>query len=446
MPDVNHETTGYLYLAIEEVAREMQSRLLIARAALEIGLSPIIGPQAWFGQNLDRLPPGFLLLKGNNRVQERMMRLAKRLGHATGSIEEEAFSVCEPREILRLFATGVDEVCDLFFAQGPHHAECLKGAFPSAAEQIKITGNPRADLLADPDLRAITFSETSAHERTNPYLLINTNFGLINPNIGDTLQCYGNCVSVGLLDPNDPSDIADIEEWFAWERRNFSSIITFIEAHRTQPDPLPIVLRPHPSERLVLWDALYANDPLVRVIREGSHLDWTAQAQVMVHTSCTTGLEAHLLGTPTLSLVTPGSRWDGFFIANQVNFTAADPWDAAVKAGELAKQPKLDRPTPKGTELGSHLTLDATQPSAEKIAALVAIALVDQKLMTDVAVYAGQTRRVGLNTRGQAKLADDTNEISGFLSRLESARQYSHPATLREISPLVRALEFGDRS
>jgi hypothetical protein len=65
------------------------------------------------------------------------------------------------------------------------------------------------------------------------------------------------------------------------------------------------VLRPHPSEDPGYYEAALAPFANVVVIREGSVLKWIRAADLVVHSNCTTGIEAILAGRPAVNFL-PG--------------------------------------------------------------------------------------------------------------------------------------------
>ncbi|MBT5265337.1 MAG: hypothetical protein HOL85_10925 [Rhodospirillaceae bacterium] len=93
----------YLYLPIEEASREFDSRLLIARYALDHGFEVVVGQQWLLQSNAMKLPPGISLLKGNNRRQRPAERDARAGGHLIASLEEGALGLTDEREIVRLW-------------------------------------------------------------------------------------------------------------------------------------------------------------------------------------------------------------------------------------------------------------------------------------------------------------------------------------------------------
>jgi len=213
-------TARYLYILIEESSRELHSRLLVTNAALGLGYDVVLGQQWWFSANFYRLPLGVVLLKGNNAIQASVMSLAKKAGHRVASIEEEIFGLQKSEVIFPEFDLRSEELCDLFLMQGSHHAEMLRERFPRAHEKIKVVGNPRTNVLqlsreAGPSGVAAEFARDKGR-----FILINSNFGAINPYDYDALAFFLRCVKVGNIDPQPR------RKWNIFMRAASGSVIT----------------------------------------------------------------------------------------------------------------------------------------------------------------------------------------------------------------------------
>ena len=130
-----------LYLLIEETTRELRSRALIAQNALSLGFDLVIGHQWEIIANLDILPHGIVLFKGNNAPQIKAMAMAKAAGHLVASIEEEAYAVADEEILLLGYAEGFDSFCDLHLTQGPFQHEAVSKRYPDMTECLVMTGN-----------------------------------------------------------------------------------------------------------------------------------------------------------------------------------------------------------------------------------------------------------------------------------------------------------------
>ncbi|MDA1308212.1 MAG: hypothetical protein O2985_01260 [Proteobacteria bacterium] len=318
-----------VYLLIEEVNRELLSRLLIGREAAARGHPVLIGQQWWMAANFKALPPGVVLFKGNNRIQAQFMREAKQAGHQVASIDEESFVSSSATEIAAQYHALAADHCDLFLAQGAFQRDAIAKRFPGRAERIVVTGNPRADLLRDPAFHPTDPRVEQFREQHGNYILINTNFTTINPKSGDVYGYFQICGRVGVLDDPNVKPFDRFMTWCKWERENLRAMMRVIRSLLARDPSRRIVLRPHPSERMEIWRQQADKLRGVDIIGDGDHLAWIRSADVLLHSGCSTGLEAYLLGSPAISL-TPGDKWwKTPTISNIVNPVATDP-DQAV--------------------------------------------------------------------------------------------------------------------
>ena len=324
-----------VYLLIEEVNRELLSRQLIGREACNLGHPVVIGQQWWIADNLHNLKPGVVLFKGNNRYQAQFMGQAKRAGHRTASLDEESFVSSSDLEIAAQYHPMVAENCDLILVQGEFQRDVVKSRLPVAHDRISLVGNPRGDILSRRTFLSRDPIVEQYRDAHGDYILVNTNFTKINPRQGDTYSFFELCWRAGVLDvPNyHPLD------WFLdgckWERENLQALVELIEACRERFDGLRIVIRPHPSERSEVWHKQFTGVDGVDVIGEGDHLAWISGARLLLHSGCSTGLEAFLLGVPAISL-TPGDKWwNTGVLSNLVNYLAESPTEALSVAERL---------------------------------------------------------------------------------------------------------------
>ena len=358
-----------VYLPIEETSREFESRVLIASCLADVGVHAVLAPQATIWHSLTNIPLGAVLFKGNNTAQARPMAAAKRAGHFTASIEEEALGIRDPREITRLYDASIPHVCDLIFVHGASQAEALRTKFPGIDERLYLSGNPRIDLLRRPLDEEIRAQAAALREKHGPYILINTNLASINYRGEDIYSYYELCCDVGVISDESDSDFQDFKTWCRWEHGNLAATVGFLKELRETKVPWTVILRPHPSEDMTPWVRAIGDADDVQVIREGNHLAWTAGAEVLVHTSCTTGFEAFILGTPAVSLCTTDNPWNDMFVSNLTS-TVCDSAAAAAAlvraliAGEVTGLPDQDECRER---LDPHYSLSSHETAARRI-------------------------------------------------------------------------------
>jgi surface carbohydrate biosynthesis protein len=311
-----------LYFLIEETARELSSRILLGTVAAEQGLSSCIVPQWSVWKRFASLPPGIVLFKGCNGVQARHMNAARQSGHLVAALEEEALGLSYDLEIERQFAPEIADACDLILAQGDHLRDVISKKFPNAREKTIVTGNPRVDLLRPPFSREILTQGQIKSRTHGDYVLINTNLGAINPRIEDTYAFFHMCRQIGVIDPGPDQGWVEFSGRCDWEWGNLDLLTRVIGAYLLRSDYPPLVIRPHPAENISKWQEAYRGVDRVSVILEGGHAPWTTGAKLMIHSGCTTGLEAALLERPVLCLEGGISEWHHVHTSNVVNRTA----------------------------------------------------------------------------------------------------------------------------
>jgi surface carbohydrate biosynthesis protein len=295
--------TPTLYLPIEETNRELDSKLLIALELLGDGITVIVGRNPLFVANFASMPPGAVLFKGMNAVPAHVMEHAVSHGHAPLATDEEGLGLAEPLVMARNMDPSIAASCRVFFAQGRRHADAMTLVFPEARDRIRIVGNARLDLLRPP-FKSTYMDEARAHGRTyGAYVMIDTNFGAINSQWGNT-EAFRNILErVGYLDFSKPADREYYARHIRTEKANIILIRRVLERLSDQFPEITFIIRPHPAERDAPWRKSYGERHNIRVIAEGSHIPWLLGSKLMLHTGCTTGLEAELLGVPCLTLV-----------------------------------------------------------------------------------------------------------------------------------------------
>jgi len=364
-----------LYLLIEESARELASRLLIAHFALEQGMEVLVVPQWAAWENLHRLPPGIMFFKGNNGGQAVRMEQAKAAGHQVVSLEEEAFGVSDQREIERLYDPLAVACCDMFFAQGRFQADCVMDRFPETRGRVQVTGNPRADLLLSPLSDPLRREAAALRTQHGDFVLFNTNFGSVNPREGDAVSYFESCVRLGVVDPSNAGDMDDFMTWCRWERTNLAALGEVIDGLVARGFPWRIIVRPHPSENIAHWRRGLEGMPGVSVIREDDHHVWTLAARLLVHPSSTTGLEAYIYGQPAVTLCAGDNRWHELYTANLVNEICRDSAAAIDRITRFAAGDDIDEKQADAFErrLEEHVSVEPNRFAAARIADHLAV-------------------------------------------------------------------------
>jgi surface carbohydrate biosynthesis protein len=84
-----------------------------------------------------------------------------------------------------------------------------------------------------------------------------------------------------------------------------------------------IVVRPHRTEDPRIYHEIASKCTRVRVTNEGNVIPWLRAAGALVHNSCTTGVEAYMMGVPAVTYMETRNEYydDGYYrLPNSVSY------------------------------------------------------------------------------------------------------------------------------
>ena len=307
---------------MEIAARELDSRLLVSLYAAESGFEVIAGQKWLLQKNAGQMPRGTWIFKTLTPGDAVGMERPRKLGHVITAIDEEMPGLGEGCGNLRWVSQRSVAAADAIFCMGEKHLACMAAKFPQAVEKLIITGNPRWDFLR-PEMRDLyTADSVDLRRRFAPFILINTNIGLVNSakNTADAL--IRSLARDGRLNLDRPEDRAFIDNLLAFERSNFAAVAPLVKRLQTEFPEHQIVLRPHPTESPEPYERSLFGLERVHIVREGPAAAWLSACEVLVHTSCTTATEAFALGKPTIAYQTLPSPLHEYFLSGALSRVA----------------------------------------------------------------------------------------------------------------------------
>lgn len=319
---MTNKLNSIIYLPIEFGSREFDAKALLATVLASRGYSVAIGIQRSLLHYLKFLPPGIILFKSFNNFHHVSMRMGRKYSYKVAVLEEELLAHIDRRAIRNFCTKDIFTLVDEVYANSKHE-EAILADFSGGAVPLHVSGNARVDLLK-PRYRDFFKSQIDAIQaRFGNFVLINTNFGIVNSMWGleRVTQVHIDC---GFVNPDDPASLKAWDDQVEFERLNKGAMMTVIKELSRRRSNQNIVVRPHPNEALERWDGVF-DTPNVRVVREGSHLPLTLASQLLLHTSCTTGFEAHVAGKVAMSLVAKPSWIAQSLISNRLNPVFTDP-------------------------------------------------------------------------------------------------------------------------
>jgi surface carbohydrate biosynthesis protein len=319
-----------LYLPMEISSRELDSRLLIGALAIDRGYEVVLGQKWLMERNIRAMRPGIYISKTLTRRDAKFMRRAKKLGYFVAAIDEEMPGLVTTETELRWVADEAVRSTNLLFAPGTANVRALRSKYPWAADRIRAIGNPRIDLLR-PELRSIYDAEVARiRAQHGRFILLNTNLGFTNSQKGSAESIVAEQARLGKLNMTDPGDIQYVEDIRAMEAANRAASLELLKKLPAAFPDLQIVLRPHPSENLDLWRSAIGGRTGIKLIREGPVAPWILASEVLLHTNCTTGVEAVALEKPAICLLLTDLGVNRRYLSNRVN-PIADSVDRAIE-------------------------------------------------------------------------------------------------------------------
>lgn len=336
----------WLLLPVETKAREFHAKLLLAAVAAEAGWDVLLGEQNAILAQLPVLQRGIYLDKSIAPTKTAHFRRLRAAGHRIVAWCEEGLVYRDRDAYLRerISLDSLAEV-DRFFCWGEVQREDVLSKVNGDGEKLVLAGNPRFDLLR-PGCRDLFAAEAAELNRAHgDYILINTNFARYN-------HFNGPDFLIDVLRQRGTLTTAEQEAFYTRWRDFLGELFHgFAEAMPALSKAFPdrtIVLRPHPSENHPRWAEMTRDLPNVRVIYQGNVVPWLMASPVLVHNSCTTGLESFLLDKPALAFRPATSETYDSYLPNAVSrpVWSADELIEAVRdalaAGHVAKDAQAD--------------------------------------------------------------------------------------------------------
>lgn len=279
----------FVYLPVENAARELQSKMWLAGEMARLGYQVLIGA-TWTlaANNFTDMPPGLMLFKTANAYDSGALHAAKKAGHVCAVLNEEFFGLKPERWV---YDTEIDGYCarnfDLVCAQSERDADVLRSIFAASAT-VAVTGNPRTMV------NRYSSTEDTRAQQAGAEIIVCMMAGIIrnvlpfHEYIEKCLETYGK---------NTAAAVRLMQEQIEHEVECLPLMLAKIEElSKAHPDKT-IRVRAHPSEDL----ALYQSRNNIIIDDRTPFTERLRDAEVVVFSSgCTTGLEARMAGIPTI--------------------------------------------------------------------------------------------------------------------------------------------------
>ena len=237
---------------------------------------------------------------------------------------------------------------------------------PACAQNIKTTGHPRFDLYKSVYRRYFDDEVKELRDTHGDFILYNTTFAAAQPKFG-----IGDWFSSRRYDPDSPFQQSRSIAIWADDTRKLSYAVPLCHRLACAFPDRTIVIRPHPSEDASVYQAVFDVLPNVVVVNEGHVAPWLLACETLIHSGCTTGMEAFLADTPVL-YYRPGMGENDAadsLLAGMFGVPCLTPEDVVERIlgggdGIVRAQPEVD---PRAHDLVANLRCDAISPLVDVI-------------------------------------------------------------------------------
>ena len=278
----------HLFIPVETKVRELDAKLLLALAAAEAGWTVILGGQKELRRCLPHFSSGVYIDKSVTVSKQKWFKYCKALGHEVVAWDEEGLVYFDKETLkeTRLDRESISNI-EIFFAWGDHQRESIRSMLPDLPDNLKVTGNPRFDLLR-PEVRGLYDESTYKLRQTHGrFILINASFPFANHFLGEEMMH-----AMYARYPVTKERPGFYKEWAKVQAAALESFRQMIPELSAAFPEHTLILRPHPSENHDNWHEWVYDVPRVKVLATGSVVEWIAAADFLVHFDCTTGIEA----------------------------------------------------------------------------------------------------------------------------------------------------------
>lgn len=301
-------STQPLLIPIENQVRELDPKLLLAVCAAKEGIKSYIGYRTEMDIMITKFPRSIYLAKSFTQRSDKMFRILSKLGHTICAWDEEAL-VHYPADIYfkRRLSPIAASYISYLFAWGQENEDLFR-SYPSLPQTLPIykVGNPRLDMLRKEFAYYYEDEITDIIKNHGKFILLNTNFGNVNAhlpihNLFTTKDENGNYKDMGRGATGMGRQFSEGRAKFKQSiYENFISLIPYLA---DKFKDIKFIIRPHPVENKDIYYSVAAQHNNVEVVQKGNVIPWIRSATAVIHSGCTTGIEAYLSNKPAIAYV-----------------------------------------------------------------------------------------------------------------------------------------------
>jgi surface carbohydrate biosynthesis protein len=294
-------TVNLIYFPIETISREFDAKLLLSAGALSRGYSVLIGKRPKVMRVALNTCQGLYMYKDHTGISDNLIyEPLSRCGIQSVALDEEGLVYRNPEIYIKnrvQVGTAFDHIRSVF-CWGKEQYDILATNFNEIQNKVLITGNPRFDLLRKPFELICSDQADFLKNKYGSFVLINTNFASFNRAKFYKASVVDNLRRNGILISEDEEAIYNNR--ILYQKKLYEKYVELVFSMSILLKDIRIIVRPHPSEEITMWQRDLAGLPNVSVIQQGNVHEWILASKAVIHTGCTTGIEAFLAEKPVL--------------------------------------------------------------------------------------------------------------------------------------------------
>jgi surface carbohydrate biosynthesis protein len=287
---------------MEIKARELEGKSLLAFEVASRGFRVILGNKNHinWGLKSNALPAGIYFDKSLTRGKEDSFKEIIRRGCLIASQDEESGLLDSSYDKFISFRSTFEAVnlASAIFCWGKHDYNSWIEHYPNFRNKIKLTGSPRVDLWRPEFKRYFKKNIFSIKKRFGKFILISSNFAAANDykNVEERIQQGRKDGSI-----KSQEDELNMRREIEEDKKMFECFVDLVHYLSEIYKDINFIIRPHPAEKISGWQRKLSNKKNIKIIFEGSINSWLHASMAVLHTGCTTGIEAYVSNIPAIS-------------------------------------------------------------------------------------------------------------------------------------------------
>lgn len=287
-----------VYIPVEIKSRELYGKMILASYFIKNGLEVVIGEHGYVRDCALKSRNGIYIEKDMYHIRAKLFKELKKRDFYIVAWDEEGLVTSGATKFTSYQLDKESmELCDLLITWGDFQREKMIEYAPEIAYKTISLGNPRLDLLRKDSELIYRDKVNKLRRKYGSFILINSNFDLItNP------HAFKDAKRALQTHQEDYKACLDhLKSVMNAERKIFPFFVNAIERLAQKTD-YTIIIRPHPNEDGKIWKAKFGSYKNVKITKKYDANTWIKAASLIVHNTCTTGIESYLGRTPVITL------------------------------------------------------------------------------------------------------------------------------------------------